>query len=90
MITWEGLEDTPEVRLQLATMGIPKCASWRRENNQPYCPSAYCARCAGLRYLDGVDPVVPNGDLLAPYPRDAAHPVQFSRLTTSSDRLGLR
>jgi len=27
----------------------------------PYCCSAYCPRCAGLRELDGVEPLLPNG-----------------------------
>ena len=26
----------------------------------PYCCSAYCPRCAGMRALDGVDPLTPN------------------------------
>lgn len=26
----------------------------------PYCCSSYCPRCAGLRALDGVDPLLPN------------------------------
>lgn len=26
----------------------------------PYCCSAYCDRCAGLRALDGVEPLTPN------------------------------
>lgn len=26
----------------------------------PYCCSAYCLRCAGLRALDGVEPLTPN------------------------------
>lgn len=26
----------------------------------PYCCSAYCDRCAGLRALDGVNPLLPN------------------------------
>jgi hypothetical protein len=32
----------------------------RAERAAPYCCSAYCDRCAGLRALDGVEPLTPN------------------------------
>jgi len=38
-------------------------ALWVQTNRlypAPYCISAYCDRCAGLRALDGVSPVLPN------------------------------
>jgi hypothetical protein len=35
---------------------IPECF-----RPAPYCCSAYCDRCAGLRALDGVEPLLPNG-----------------------------
>jgi hypothetical protein len=59
------IADTPENRTALEAAAIPKCAQWRTENPEkgspaPYCCSAYCDRCAGLRALDGVPPLTPN------------------------------
>jgi hypothetical protein len=59
------LEDTPESRGWLESYAIPKCYSWREINREdgnaaPYCPSAYCPRCAGMRALDGEEPLTPN------------------------------
>lgn len=59
------LEDSPECRAALETAAIPKCKVWRerfQENGKPapYCCSSYCARCAGLRALDGVEALLPN------------------------------
>lgn len=63
------LQDTPTTRAWLETQSIPKCGEWRylsanRTDTRfpaPYCPSAYCVRCGGLRALNGVAPIVPNG-----------------------------
>lgn len=57
--------DTPENRRLLETAAIPKCREWREANPEngnpaPYCCSAYCDRCAGLRALDGEKPLPPN------------------------------
>jgi hypothetical protein len=59
------IADTPENRAALEAAAIPKCAQWRSENPEdgspaPYCCSSYCDRCAGLRALDGVEPLTPN------------------------------
>lgn len=68
------LIDTPESRAALEQVAIPRCREWRETNPEdgpghpdgpeqaiaPYCPSAYCPRCAGLRALDGADPITPN------------------------------
>lgn len=39
---------------------IPKCAANRAETGSAYCVSAYCDRCAVLREIHGVPPVIPN------------------------------
>jgi hypothetical protein len=68
--------DTPENRAWAETLAIPRCATWRAEHPEhiscfgahdtcetapaPYCCSAYCARCAILRHLDGEPPLTPN------------------------------
>jgi hypothetical protein len=59
------IADTPENRRLLEDAAIPKCAQWRSENPEngspaPYCCSSYCDRCAGLRALNGVEPLLPN------------------------------
>lgn len=60
------IADTPENRVALEAAAIPRCAEWRTENPEngspaPYCCSAYCDRCAGLRALNGDDePLLPN------------------------------
>lgn len=63
------IADTPENRRLLEDAAIPKCREWRQDNPEtvsgglypaPYCCSAYCDRCAGLRALDGVEPLTPN------------------------------
>lgn len=60
------IADTPENRAALEALAIPKCAQWRADNPEdgepaPYCCSAYCDRCAGLRALNGDDPaLLPN------------------------------
>lgn len=63
------LKDNPETRAWLETNAIPKCAEWREDNPDPeslntpapYCCSAYCVRCIGLRALDGQPALLPNG-----------------------------
>lgn len=64
--------DTPENRRLLEEAAIPRCWDWRQANPEPgsdashgpvpapYCCSAYCDRCAGLRALDGEPPLPPN------------------------------
>jgi hypothetical protein len=63
------IADTPGNRRLLEAAAIPKCRTWREENPEPvagamypapYCCSAYCDRCAGLRALDGEPPLPPN------------------------------
>lgn len=66
------IADTPENRAALEAVAIPRCAPWREAHPEyddsldavlpaPYCCSAYCDRCAGLRALNGDDPaLLPN------------------------------
>ncbi len=69
------IADTPENRAALEAAAIPRCREWRMANRErvtqpdgfiailpaPYCCSAYCDRCAGLRALNGDDPaLLPN------------------------------
>lgn len=59
------IEDTPVWRSALEAVSIPRCEEWRAANPEndapaPYCCSAYCVRCNGLRTLDGVEPITPN------------------------------
>lgn len=65
-LTVVDLDDTFETRVLLEGQAIPRCTEWRNEHPEhgqpaPYCCSAYCLRCAGLRALNGDDkPLIPN------------------------------
>jgi hypothetical protein len=52
----EWREANPEC-IHTTDVGSHEC-NWQRA--APYCCSAYCDRCAGLRALDGVVPLLPN------------------------------
>lgn len=61
-IVFNDLEDVleNEERAGLEALAIPKCKSNREKLGQPYCQSAHCGRCAGMRSLDGINPLEPN------------------------------
>jgi len=44
----------------VASCLLPDALDHRHIVAAPYCPSAYCGRCAGHRELDGADEVIPN------------------------------
>lgn len=51
-------QDNPEVTPPEGDVCEDKmCECWQPA---PYCCSAYCPRCAGMRALDGVEPITPN------------------------------
>ena len=61
--------DNQEERDALEAEAVPLCRSWREQHPEtlekltvlaPYCCSAYCKRCQGLRMLDGEKLIEPN------------------------------
>jgi hypothetical protein len=49
-----------EANPEPCTRMLPGADGTEHTHPAPYCCSAYCTRCAGLRALDGVDPLQPN------------------------------
>jgi hypothetical protein len=74
------IADTPENRAALELAAIPRCKEWREAHPEthrhiggdecempaPYCCSAYCDRCAGLRALNGDDPALRPNEWMNP------------------------